>query len=99
MHAAPHGTVASYQKGCRCDRCRAGWATYIRERRHRLGIQTPREDARFYEGPYESAGEVKLTELGLARLDALVEKTGKKKHDVIEQLLREHSVCFEACGT
>jgi hypothetical protein len=33
-----HGKAHAYSKGCRCDRCRAGWAAYMRayKKRHRL---------------------------------------------------------------
>jgi hypothetical protein len=91
-----HGTIARYQARCRCDACRAGWAQYIRDRRHRLGLQKPREDLRFYEGPYEAAPAPKLTPLAKTLLEATVERTGKKASDIFEQLLRDHAreVCF-----
>lgn len=34
MREAWHGTVNGYANhGCKCDGCRAAWATYYRERR------------------------------------------------------------------
>jgi hypothetical protein len=30
------GTTTGYAQGCRCERCRAAWATYYRERYARM---------------------------------------------------------------
>lgn len=96
-NATKHGTYTCYLKGCRRPECKEAWATYIRERRHRLGLQKPREDFRFYEGPYEAAPQPRLTPMGMRILDAVVEREGKRASDVFEKLLRDYGseVTFE----
>ncbi len=83
-----HGTMARYQGGCRCDACRAGWATYIRERRYRLGLQRPRAEQRFYESATESTGDLKVSTLAKRRFEAMQERSGLKKGDVFERMAR-----------
>ena len=92
-----HGTIGCYQRGCRQPGCKAVWAAYMLAYRHRLGLTKPRDAARYYVGDAERIG-VKLTELAQARLAQTVERTGRLKDDVIEQLVREHvdAVCFDA---
>lgn len=41
-----HGTKNGYKNlGCRCSRCRAGWAAYHRAYTHRKGLRKPRKAA------------------------------------------------------
>src|SRR5687767_6379909 len=30
MDKAQHGTAGSYKRGCKCDKCKAAWAAYMR---------------------------------------------------------------------
>lgn len=78
-----------YAKGCRCAECRADWAGYIRKWKHEHGVCKPRGEDRFYGGPFE-AQTVKLTALALRLLSGTEQRTGRPRHDIVEQLVREH---------
>ncbi len=88
MGERTHGTIGCYQSGCRRDECKKAWATYIRDRRHRLGEQRPREDMRVFTGPRGRRGFDELTE---RILDAGEEATQKHWRDLVGILVRNHA--------
>ena len=87
-----HGTQRCYQGGCRRPECKKAWADYIRQRRHRLGEQTPRDQRRFFPGPYGQHGFDALTE---HILEAAARRTGWSWRDVVGLLVRRHGTTAE----
>lgn len=97
-----HGTRARYAAGCRCRRCKGAWALYIRTRRHAEGRDRPtaqqRLDVRRTRSIVERAVEadadpelpVKLSPLGGLILLARMERTGRSRGVVLDELLRAH---------
>ncbi len=85
---AEHGTWQCYaSRKCRRADCRAAWATYCRERKHRLGLARSRDELRFYRPPYGRRGFDALTE---TILDAAETRTGRNWRDVVGLLVRKH---------
>lgn len=97
-----HGIVERYTRGCRCAKCRAAWANYMRDRRARLAPPraapepkappAPKRDLTYYRGkdpkrPVTST----MTALGLGILDATRARTGRSVGDIFEKLLRDHA--------
>lgn len=100
--ATDHGTTRGYASGCRCKRCRAAYAAYMREYRHRTGRQKPsREEAylarEMDEARLELAEDlqddvavtVSLTPLAYRILLALQLRRKQRRHSLIDTLLRE----------
>lgn len=83
----PHGTEASYQRGCRCGRCRVGHREYSRNYR-RAG--------RYYADAGICVGmNVALSLLTRRILSATEARTGKSSADIVEQLVRLHGSTVE----
>lgn len=81
--SSAHGEVQRYARGCRCTRCRGAWASYMRDRRAKLGArQKP-----YYPGKVE-AKIVQLTPLGLEILQAAQAREQRPPADIVEHLLR-----------
>lgn len=86
-----------YSAGCRCARCRAAWAAYIRERKHATGAARPREASyvdREIAAGATATGDVDvsatLAPLDAQLLAAIQRKTGARRKDVLARLLREY---------
>ena len=78
-----HGTYTAYAKGCRCVRCRAAWATYMRDYKQRT--------AGGYYRDKQVTVRVRLTPLAARILrDAAARgrAAGALPDDVVEQALR-----------
>lgn len=99
--ATKHGTIVGYATSkCRCRKCRAAWATYIRERRQRGDgasrverelEQMNRELERLVEvDGDESKLPVKISPLALQILVHLQQQTGESRHVILDRLLREY---------
>ena len=99
--ARQHGTVACYGRGCRRPACRTAWATYIRDRRHGRGAQASRVDREIAQAEATLAriGEdedidltvpVPLTPLGYQILAQMQKRTGARRGEAIDRLLREY---------
>ena len=96
-----HGTRARYASGCRCRRCKGAWASYIRDRRHAKGRdgETARQRldvrrtlsivARAVETDEDAELPVKLSPLGGQILVARMQRTGRSRSAVLDELLRE----------
>lgn len=92
-----HGTTARYARGCRCDACRRANAAYMRDFRRRTGskdrvaVELERAAAALRE---ESDADVPitvtLTPLAHRILLATQLRTRRRRHEVIDELLREH---------
>lgn len=75
-----------YAAGHRCQVCRQAWANYHRERKHRLGLATPRP-VRFYEGPYGPHG---LSQLGEQIVASAAKREKQNALDVLDRLVRQY---------
>lgn len=98
-----HGTVQGYGSGCRCDDCKAAWATYCRDRRRSLGVPTPEESLvareiaigeqkipQLVERDEDADVSVSLTPLEFQILVEIQRRSKKRRGEVIGDLLREH---------
>lgn len=100
-----HGTRKDYKRGCRCDKCRAAWADYMRSRRHRLHPPAERrqqaiqreidalevEVAEAIEDERDSI-EVcaRLSPLAVRLLARAQAEKGMTRGEVLDALVREH---------
>ncbi len=93
---SPHGTWQRYRRECRCRRCRAAWAAYIRRNRTAHGVrpgvariakEIAHVEAQLSSGDGVSVG-VSLTPLGGQLLLAAQRRLGVRRHEVVEELLR-----------
>lgn len=87
-----HGTVSTYNGGCRCDKCRAAWAAYMREYKRRTGT-TQRQAA--LDGETRTI-QVTVTPLDEQILAAAQARTNASRGLVIARLLREHGVQLQS---
>lgn len=96
-----HGTRSRYGAGCRCAKCRAAWAFYMREYKHARKITQPRRDSRVLREI--STAESRLAEIEpdelipapceLSALDykillELQRRSRSRRNEVISQMLR-----------
>ena len=84
-----HGVTAYANGECRCRRCRAAWAEYMRQRREST---RPPKPVPYYPDKQPAARRVRLTALGERILQSVVSREAKTADDVLEALLR-------GCGT
>lgn len=100
-HGASGPSSRGYAAGCRCQRCKAAWAAYIKQRRYQSGNQRPLAEAlavreietveaslaRDAEDDVEVS--MTLTPLGARLLVELQRRLGLRRADVVEVLLRD----------
>ena len=84
-----HGTTSSYTNHkCRCARCRAAWADYIRNRARAAGRKPLNGDA-YYTDRTKRTITIRPTTLGLRLLQAVQDRHKRNADDIFEQLLRK----------
>lgn len=87
-----HGEMQRYLKaGCRCAKCRAGWAAYSKGYRARRagGAASVSRDNRF-ENKTATPTSILLTPLGKSILVTATARTGMSAANVVERLLRDY---------
>ena len=101
MEKRAHGTVSGYVwHKCRCDKCRTAWREYNQRRRAgKTSYLRTRNEVRVMRGRLERAVsnertyvplKTRISPLGARVLTCIQERTGLRRSEVLDALLREH---------